>query len=247
MSVTQPTALEPHPYHTLISWPAVIAGAVVAIAVGAMLNLLGVALGAASINPYDLSTGEAKAFSAGAGAWIAIANALALFAGGFVASRVAKYTDHHKGYLHGLAVWAVAFLIALFFAGSSAVGGINAMIDGLSNNGVEEARLLDREAVADDGVPPLAGERSDRVAAVPPAAQPEADATADSTATVALWGFIAMLLGLVAAAFGGRYGSRKHAWETKAHVTETPTATVHTHDTGYVSPAAPVDTRTPTI
>lgn len=248
MSVTQPSAREPHPLHTLISWPAVIAGALVAIAVGAMLNLLGVALGAASINPYDLSTGEAKAFSAGAGAWIAIANALALFAGGFVASRVAKYTDHHKGYLHGLAVWALAFIIALFLAGSSAVGGINSMLDGLSNNGREEVNIMDQGAYIDEGAAPLAGERSDRAAAIPPAAQPEAEAAVDSTATVALWAFIAMLLGLLAAAFGGRYGSRRHSWETKAHVTETPTPTVHTHDTAYVSPAAPVGTHTnPTV
>lgn len=246
MSVTQPTAREPHPLHTLISWPAVIAGALVAIAVGAMLNLLGVALGAASINPYDLSTGEAKAFSAGAGAWIAIANALALFVGGFVASRVAKYTDHHKGYLHGLAVWALAFIIALFLAGSTAVGGVNSMIDGLSNNGREEVNVLDPGAGYDAA--PLADGRSDRAAAIPPAAQPEAEAATDSTATVALWAFIAMLLGLIAAAFGGRYGSRKHAWETRAHVTETPTATVHTHDTTYVSPAAPVGTHSnPTV
>jgi hypothetical protein len=239
MSVIQPTAREPHPLHTLISWPAVLAGALVAIAVGAMLNLLGVALGAASINPYDLSTGEAKAFSAGAGAWIAIANALALFVGGFVASRVAKYTDHHKGYLHGLAVWALAFIIALFLAGSTAVGGVNSMIDGLSNNGREEVNVLD-PGVGYDGAAPLAGERSDRAAAIPPAAQPEAEATADSTATVALWAFIAMLLGLIAAVFGGRYGSRRHSWESKAHVTETPTVVVgtdpHLHTTPHVAP-----------
>ena len=239
MSVIQPSAREPHPLHTLISWPAVIAGAVVAIAVGAMLNLLGVALGAASINPYDLTQGEAKAFSAGAGAWIAIANALALFVGGFVASRVAKYTDHHKGYLHGLAVWALAFIIALFLAGSSAVGGVNSMIDGLSNNGREEVNLLDTA--------PLAGEPSDRAAAIPPSVQPEANAAADSTATVALWAFIAMLLGAIAAVFGGRYGSRKHAWETKAHVTETPTVVVdsepHLHTTPHVAPHS----TTPTI
>ncbi|MDO9337326.1 MAG: YrzE family protein [Caulobacter sp.] len=241
MSINQPTAHEPHPLHTLISWPAVIAGAVVAIAVGAMLNLLGVALGAASINPYDLTRGEAEAFSAGAGAWVAIANALALFAGGFVASRVAKYTDHHKGYLHGLAVWAVAFIIALFLAGSSAVGGVNSMIAGLSDNGREETYI------ADQAVGPLDGERSDAAAAVPPAAQPEAEAAADSTATVALWAFIAMLLGLFAAAFGGRYGSRKHAWETKAHVTETPATVVgsdpHLHTTPHTAPHS----TTPTI
>lgn len=235
MSTTQPTAYEPHPFHTLISWPAVIAGAVVAIAVGAMLNLLGVALGAASINPYDLTTGEAKAFSAGAGAWIAVANALALFVGGFVASRVAKFSDHHKGYLHGLAVWALAFIIALFLAGSSAVGGINGMIDGMSDNGREETYILDRD------VPALAG---DRAAAVPPAAQPEAEVAADSTATIALWAFIAMLLGAIAAAFGGRYGSRKHAWETKAHVTETPRTVVgtdpHLHTTPHVTPHSTV-------
>jgi len=119
-----------HPLHTLISWPAVIAGAAVAVAAGAMLNLLGVALGAGALNPFDLTRAGAKAFTVGAGLWIALANTVALFAGGVVASRAAKYADHHRGMLHGLIVWAVAFLVAIFVAGSTAAGGVTAALGG---------------------------------------------------------------------------------------------------------------------
>ena len=80
-------SLHAHPLHVLVSWPAVIAGAILAVAVGAMLNLLGVALGAGAFNPYDLDGGDAESFAAAAGAWAVIANSIALFVGGAVASR----------------------------------------------------------------------------------------------------------------------------------------------------------------
>ncbi|HEV2365457.1 MAG TPA: hypothetical protein VGS12_14805 [Caulobacteraceae bacterium] len=112
-----------HPLHSLISWSAVIAGAVGAIAIGAMLNLLGVALGAGAFNPYDLGgRGDVAGFGVAAGVWVAIANAIALFAGAAIASRAAKYPDLHSGMLHGLMVWAIAFLIAILIAGWTAHG-----------------------------------------------------------------------------------------------------------------------------
>ena len=240
MSAVQPTAHEHHPLHILVSWPAVIAGAVVTIAVGAMLNLLGVALGAASIDPFEMTRGEAAGFSAGAGAWVAIANAIALFVGGFVASRAAKYSDHHKGYLHGLAVWALAFLIAIVLAGSSALGGVTSLVQGLDSNGVEEPNY-----VVDAVNPPLAGEGSEDALAVPPPVRRETDAAADSTATVALWAFLTMLLGAVAAIFGGRYGQRRHAWEAKARVTEEAVLPPAGGTTTTVHPGGATTTTTP--
>ena len=78
------------PTHAGISWRAVLAGALVAAAVGAMLNLLGLALGAAALNPFEMSRADAQGFSIGAGFWMAIANALALFVGAFVASRASR-------------------------------------------------------------------------------------------------------------------------------------------------------------
>jgi len=214
MTDVRTTTYEPHHAHSLVSWRAVFAGAVIAVAVGAMLNLLGVALGAAALNPFDLSRGDAEAFTAGAGVWVALANAVALFVGGFVASRAAKHSDHHKGYLQGLTVWAIAFLLAILIATSTGAGGVTSVLNGAA-----------QRAPADDVAyamtqPATAG--TDASPAIPAAAREEADDAANTTGTVALWAFLTMLLGAVAAAFGGRYGSRRHAWETKANLNADP-------------------------
>jgi hypothetical protein len=198
-----------HPLHNLISWPAVLAGAIVAVAVGAMLNLLGVALGAASFNPYDLDGGDAAGFSAAAGMWMAVANSIALFVGGVVATRAAKYSDHHKGGLHGLSVWALAFLLALVITAAGAAGGAAAIAGG------EASEPSGRELLVTDqtGAPSRVVEGQ---LIVPQEAREVADETADATATLALWGFLTMLLGAVAAVLGGMYGTRNHRWMSKA-------------------------------
>jgi hypothetical protein len=203
-----------HPLHTLVSWPAVIAGAVVAVAVGAMLNLLGVALGAASFDPYHLDGGDAEGFTAAAGMWMAFANALALFAGGAVASRAAKYADHHRGALHGLSVWAVAFLLAMLIAAGAAATGAAAVAGGEASQ-VRADETMVGDIIAPDR--PMDG-------SVPLVAAPTRQATenaADATATLALWGFLTMLIGAAAAVFGGFYGTRNHRWMAKAGLAET--------------------------
>ncbi|WP_125256199.1 hypothetical protein [Brevundimonas fluminis] len=196
-----------HPLHTLISWPAVIAGAVVAVAVGAMLNLLGVALGASAFNPYDFDRGDVGEFTAAAGMWMALANAIALFVGGAVASRAAKYGDHHKGGLHGLGVWALAFLLAITVAGAAA-GGSAALMGADAQDEAETRAYLD--------YPPSRVVEGELIAAPPPPAPVETERAADATATLALWAFLTMLLGAVAAVFGGLYGARRHRWLERA-------------------------------
>ncbi|MDB5431818.1 MAG: hypothetical protein JWP35_2934 [Caulobacter sp.] len=207
-----------HPLHTLVSWPAVLAGVAVAIAAGTMLNLLGVALGAAAVDPFDLTRGEAGGFSVLGGVWVAIANAIALFAGGFVASRAAKYADHHRGILHGLTVWAVGFVVAIAIAGSTALGGVTSVLGGPSDSAApapaEIAATAVDNAASQAATPPAARDNL----AVAPAAQPAVNHAVDATGTVALWAFLTMLLGAVGAIAGGRYGTRRHPWETKAHL-----------------------------
>ncbi len=198
-----------HPLHTLISWPAVIAGAMVAVAVGAMLNLLGVALGASAYNPYDFDGGDASGFTAAAGMWMAFANAIALFIGGAVATRAAKYADHHRGALHGLAVWALAFLLAITIASAAGAGGAAALVGGDARDGevgdtvvtdvTPDSRVIEGELVAPVPAPPVPAEE-----------------VADTTAMLALWGFLTMLIGAVAAIFGGLYGGRNHRWIDRA-------------------------------
>lgn len=201
-----------HPLHTLVSWPAVIAGAIVAVAVGAMLNLLGVALGASAFNPYDFNGGDVSEFTAAAGMWMAFANAIALFVGGAVATRAAKYDDHHKGALHGLAVWALAFLLAITIAGAAgAGGGASAALESDARDGAvgDTVVVTDRptgRVIEGELVQPAPLPQSPAVA----------EEAADTTAMLALWGFLTMLVGAIAAIFGGLYGCRKHRWIDKA-------------------------------
>ncbi|RYE64769.1 MAG: hypothetical protein EOO83_00080 [Oxalobacteraceae bacterium] len=198
-----------HPLHVLVSWPAVIAGAAVAVAVGAMLNLLGVALGAGAFNPYDFDGGDADGFAAAAGMWAVVANSIALFVGGAIASRAAKYADHHKGALHGLSVWAVAFLLAILIASGSAAVNTAGVASG------EATRATAGETAIGDAMSPDRRVPDDALV-VPPTDRIEAENTADNTATLALWGFLTMLLSGVAAVLGGLYGTRNHRWMAKA-------------------------------
>ena len=76
--------------HPLISWGAVIAGVVVAVALGALLNMLGLAIGATAANPWMMDSGDAKALTLGGGLWLAFSSAVALQVGGYIAARAAK-------------------------------------------------------------------------------------------------------------------------------------------------------------
>src|ERR671916_2118818 len=70
-----------------ISWGAVLAGVVVALVTQLILNLLGIGIGAATIDPMA-GAGEnpsASTFSIGAGIWFAVAGILASLAGGYAA------------------------------------------------------------------------------------------------------------------------------------------------------------------
>lgn len=197
-----------HPLHSLISWPAVIAGAIVAVAVGAMLNLLGVALGASAFDPHN--GGDGSGFTAAAGMWMAFANALALFVGGAVATRAAKHADHHKGALHGLAVWALAFLLAITIASAAGAGGVAAILGGDARDGDVG------ETVVSDRYPTSRVIEGELIEPAPLPAPVQTEEAADTTAMLALWGFLTMLIGAIAAIFGGLYGSRNHRWIDKA-------------------------------
>jgi len=158
---------------------------------------------------------------------------------GAVASRAAKFPDHHRGLLHGLSVWAVAFVIAILVAGSSAAGGFVSAVGGVAERAdPADAALVDR--YYDPAVGPVAADPAQAGApAVPVPAQPVVEDAADATGQVALWAFLTMLLGGVAAVLGARYGVRRHGWELKANVTDG--GAIHTPATAgkAASPFAP--------
>ncbi len=216
MTTVETTPVYPSYAHPLISWGSLILGALVAIAVGVLLNLL-VAVFDATATLHEVKVnGEASGNGLLLGVFGGIANLIALFTGGFVAARSANHPDHHDGLLHGFGVWALSFVVAFAILGSGASKTVG-MAMGEAAGGSAAAELATGAAAA----------AAQSTAATPPpsfAATPaqqraaEADAQADAqaeahdiakaAAETAFWAFAAMLVGLVASLFGGVMGSR---------------------------------------
>jgi len=106
-----------------ISWGAVLAGVVVALVVQLLLNILGVGIGVATLDPGMGDNPSARTFSVAAGIWYVVAGIIAAYAGGYMAGRLSGRPVGSTAALHGLTSWAVATLV-VFYLLTTAVGGI---------------------------------------------------------------------------------------------------------------------------
>jgi ElaB/YqjD/DUF883 family membrane-anchored ribosome-binding protein len=102
-----------------MSWGAVLAGAVVALSVQLLLSLLGLGIGLATVDPAAGDTPDAASFGIATGVFYAMVTLLSLFAGGWVAGRLAGMPVRTDGLLHGLVTWSVAMLLLLYVVTTS--------------------------------------------------------------------------------------------------------------------------------
>jgi hypothetical protein len=193
-----------HYAHSLIDWPSIIAGAIVAIAVGFVLNVLGLGIGASAFNPFEVNRQD-EAISIGGGLYAIFAQLIALQLGAYVASRAARYPDHFGGALTGLMVWSlavfVAVVLAVFTAGATASGdaipgGVAGTVGELSDAADAEGAAIGELATAED--------------------------TADVVATLSWWTFGALALGFAGAIAGGWLGAAHPRWEGRPRLDEGP-------------------------
>ena len=106
-----------------ISWGAIIAGVVVILVVQLLMMLLGLAIGASTIDPVSGDTPQASSFGISGAIWWLIATAVSVFAGAWVAGRLAGMPARTDGMLHGIVTWAAATLIAVYLL-TSTIGGL---------------------------------------------------------------------------------------------------------------------------
>lgn len=116
-----------------VSWGAIFAGAIVAVVVSMTLNMLGVAIGASTVNLAQGSTPSAASFGIGTGIWLLLSNLIALAIGAYVAAHLSGVTERADAALHGLSVWALATLIAAVLLGSVAGGVVSALGSGVAS------------------------------------------------------------------------------------------------------------------
>jgi len=193
-----------HYSHSLIDWPCIIAGAIVAIAVGFVLNVLGLAIGASAFNPFEINRQD-ETISIGGGLYAIFAQLVALQIGAYVGSRSSRHPDHFGGALTGFMVWALAVFVAVVLAvwTASALSSGDAVPAGVAETVGELSDATD-----------LQGANAGELAT--------AEDTADVVAALSWWTFGAMALGLAGAIAGGWLGAAHPKWEGRPRLDERP-------------------------
>lgn len=120
-----------------VSWGAIFAGTIVALAIQILFTLLGISIGAATIDPLQKDSGL-SGFGAVSGFWTALGALFALFAGGWVAGRLAGIPAKLEGSIHGVAVWAFATILTAYFM-TTAAGQLMNFATGVLGTGLNLA------------------------------------------------------------------------------------------------------------
>jgi hypothetical protein len=210
-----------------ISWGAIFAGAVIALASQIVLALIGMAIGLATLDPATGNSPSGTALGAGAAIWLVVSNLLSLFIGGYVAARL---VGRFNGWLHGVVTWGTLTLLTLMLL-TTAAGQLIGAASGLTNFAVNNSnRAL--------GLPPALQQQVDQIRAQASSAADQAAAQAQSTdpatrdaqardagqkaaksgAVGTGAAALAMILGAVAAGLGGRAGERPFRSDTRGTV-----------------------------
>jgi len=114
---------------TRVDWAAILAGAVVATAIGVILTTFGLGLGLAVNSPYEGEGVSPALFAFGAGLWLLLTQVLAFWAGGYICARLRprqpELSEHEvdvRDGLHGIIVWGVGVLAAGLIS-TAVIGG----------------------------------------------------------------------------------------------------------------------------
>jgi hypothetical protein len=191
-----------------ISWGAIFAGTLVAISVQLLLTLLGISIGAWVIDPAAGTQGM-QGIGMGAGIWALVSFLIALFIGGWVAGRMAGVGNKLDGLLEGTIVWS-AVTVLTFMLVTTTVGRVVGGAAGLAGNTLTTAgeRIQNPQMVARDlemTVRDMAEDQELR-RDTEQTLKDVGEDVARATATGSFWAFLALLLGAIVAAIGGRLG-----------------------------------------
>jgi len=183
-----------------IRWGAIMAGLFAALSTLVLLSVLGAAIG---LSVYD-ARDSARGIGTGTLIWTVITMIVAFLVGGYVAGRFgAPYRDN-SAMVHGALVWAVAVPLGIFVLGSiGSMLGSAAVEGGLANRDNTSLNLAggDRFDTARPAGAQLGASAAERTGDTP-------DERNQRRATGAAWGtLISLVLGLGAAAVGGRLGA----------------------------------------
>ena len=198
------------PVRSRISWGAIVAGSVLALALYFLLTLLGGAIGLSVSDRVDgQNIGTAAAIYA------IVVTALCLFVGGFVAAQFTVGENKREAAVYGLLVWAAVFAMLLWLMATGVRAGFNAMV-GVATT-ANAATQGDWEAGArragfdqkqiDDVKQRAQAQQAANDPATRQRAEINAREAADTATRVTWYTFAGTLVSMLAAALGGVVGA----------------------------------------
>lgn len=169
-------SIPPDAYHDAsvvrrVSWGAILVGVVVALALMVFFTTLGLAIGAAAVDPlYDSS--PLSGLGVWSGIYLVVTQLIALGAGGFAAARLAGVPRTVASFLHGAAVWSLA-TVFLTWAAASGTGAIFSAASSVLGNTASGVSNVAQAAIPDDVSFPDFSEIASRVSVddLPPEVQ----------------------------------------------------------------------------
>jgi len=191
------------PVHSRVSWGAIFAGAMVALALYLLFSVLGTAIGLTVSRNV-----EANELGAGAAIYAILVNLIALFVGGWVTSQCAVGENKLEAVVYGVILWGVVFSILLWLMVSGVRIGFNAVMSEASSPSQISAAQATPEGLRSSISTPAPGQGAPPAGAgaAPP---PDIRAMANDPRTVAAawWTFGGILLSMLAAVGGALAGS----------------------------------------
>jgi apolipoprotein N-acyltransferase len=219
-----------------ISWGSVFAGAMIALATQLVLTLIGAAIGLATLGPATGQSPSGTALGLGAAIWLVITSLVSLFLGGYVSARLG---GTFNGWLHGLTTWGTVIMMTMLLL-TTAAGGLIGTASGLANFAVSNS-----DKTSEVSLPPAIQQQIDQFSARASQSADEAARQAQQTTpeqqaadarqigqSAAKGGAagsgaaaLGLILGALAAAFGGKTGQRypiRESYDINSRTTRAP-------------------------
>jgi len=195
------------PVRSRVSWGAIFAGAMVALALYVLLTLLGGAIGfsvGSRVRPETLGTSAAI--------WAVWTTVVSLFVGGYVTSQCSVGENRFEAVLYGVILWGVLFAMLFWLMASGVRAGFTAMVgmahttqavtgDAAARGWEEAAR---RANIPQTTIDKWKSEMPDADQAARAAEDPE---TQRAAARVSWWTFLGTLISMLASVGGAYVGA----------------------------------------
>jgi hypothetical protein len=185
------------PVRSRVSWGAILAGAMVALAVFYLLSLLGVAVGISMTG-----TNWEDRLGVGAVVWATLTTLIALFLGGWVASQLAVGENKLEAAIYGVILWGTVFTALLALV----VNGVNLGFTGIVALG-SNPHLTETAERNVQGTTPEAKRATVEEKAEQYRREIRREATSSQATQGAWWAFGGILLSMIAAVGGAVAGA----------------------------------------